>query len=193
MPMNPAFDLSGTMNRMTIYNQKNLLLVLFDQPSKKGNHHCSGESLREDHKGQATSVGNRRDHIAAKSLTGSWNNGRVSFEAITASGLMVRTQSHFVAPVDLSMFCAGLPANCRVVVFQPALDCLRVLLVGATQWFLRCKPPVLQIPTDRPDRNRNTVAFFDQLTDGIACPQDKGKLQLIGASVGNQTNNSCAA
>ena len=113
IPIHPAFDLSGTMNRMTIYNQKNLLPVLFDQSSKKSNHHVSSKSLLEDHKGQTTSVGNRRDHIAAKSLTGSWNDGRVSFEAITASGLMVRTHSHFVAPVDLSTFCAGLPANCR--------------------------------------------------------------------------------
>lgn len=138
-----------------------------------------------------TSVGDRRDHMAAKPLTGSGNDWCMSLETITASGLRVRTHSHFVAPMDLSTFCAGLPANCRVVVFQPTLDGLRVLLVGATQWFLRRKSPLLQIPADRPDRNRNTVAFFDPLTDGIARPQSKGKFQLIGTSVGNQTNNGC--
>ena len=35
MPMNPAFDLSGTMHRMTIHNQKNFLPVLLDYLPKK--------------------------------------------------------------------------------------------------------------------------------------------------------------
>ena len=50
MPIYPAFDLSGTMDRMAIHNQKDFLLVLFDQPLQKVDHHRSGESLREDHK-----------------------------------------------------------------------------------------------------------------------------------------------
>jgi hypothetical protein len=32
--------------------------------------------------------------------------------------------------------------------------------------------------------------FFDQLAYSLTCPQGKGQLQLIRASVGNQTNNS---
>ena len=49
MPMNPAFDLSGTMHRMTIHNQKYLSRVLFDQPPKKVDHHRSGESPSVPH------------------------------------------------------------------------------------------------------------------------------------------------
>ena len=104
----------------------------------------------------------------------------MSFEAITAPSLMIGTHSHFVAPVDLSTFRAGLPANRRIVVFQPLLDRLRILLVGATQRFLRCKSPPLQVAADGPDRNRNTVALFDQLADSIARPQAKGSFNWSG-------------
>ena len=107
MPMNPAFDLSGTMHRMTIHNQKNFLPVLFDQPPKKVYHHRSIESLLEDHKCQSASVRDRRNHIAAKPLTGSWDDWRLPLETITASSLMIGTHPHFVAPVDLGTFCAG--------------------------------------------------------------------------------------
>jgi hypothetical protein len=187
--MHPTFDLSGAMDRMSIYNQKYFLLVLLDQSLKKFDHDGSGKPLFENHKGQATSIGNRRYHIAAKSLTGSWNNGCVPFEAITASGLMVRTHSHFVAPVDLGTFCASLPANRRVLLLQPALHCLWVLLVGTAQWFLRRKTPVFQVATRCPDRNSNSISVFDQLAYGPTRPQGKGQLQLIWASVGNQTDN----
>ena len=191
MPMNPAFDLSGTMHRMTIHNQKDLPPVLFDQPPKKVDHHRSGESLREDHERQSAPVRDRRNHIAAKALTGPWNDRRLPLETITASGLMIGTHPHFVAPVDMGTFCAGLLTDRRIVVFQPVLDRFRILLVGATQRFLRRKPPVFQIPTHRPDRNRNAVSCFDQLAYSVAGPQGKGKFQLIGTPVGNQADDGC--
>ena len=77
MSMNPALDLFGTMHRMTIHNQEYRSRVLFDQPPKKVDHHRSGESLREDHERQSAPVRDRRNHIAAKALTGPWNDRRL--------------------------------------------------------------------------------------------------------------------
>lgn len=189
IPIYPLFDLPGTMHRMSIDNQEDFLFVLPDQPPQKVDHDRCGKSLVEDHKGQMTSIGDCRDHIAAKPLTGSGNDRCMSLATITASDLMVGTHSHFVAPVDLGTFCAGLSANHRVLLLQPALHCLRILLVGAAQRFLRCKAPVFQIATGRPDRNSNGISLFDQLAYSLTCPQGKGQLQLIRTSVGNQTDN----
>ena len=192
VPMDPAFDPFGTMHRMTIHNQKDFPPVLFDQPPKKVDHHRCGESRLENHKGQSAPVGDRRDHIAAKPLTGSWNNRRLPLETITASGLMIGTHPHFVAPVDVGAFAVGLLTDCRIVVFQPVLDGFGVLLVSATKWFLRRKAPAFQIPTHRPNRNRKAVSFFHQLAYCVARPQGEGKFQLIGTSVGNQADKcSC--
>ena len=191
MPMNPAFDLSGTMHRMTIHNQKDFLPVLFYQSPKKVDHHRPVESLLEDHKCQSTPVRNRRNHIAAEPLAGSWNDRRLPLETITAPSLMIGTHPHFVAPVDLGTFCAGLLTDHRIVVFQPALDRFGVLLVGATKRFLWRKAPVFQIATHRPDRNRKIASFFDQLAYRVSGPQGKGKFQLIGTPVGDQADDGC--
>jgi len=189
MGLKPTFDLSRTMHRMTIDDQKHLLGVLLNQPTQKMDHHRCRESLGKYHKGQSTPVGNGGDHVAAKALTGTWHHRCVSFETITASGLVIRSHSHFIAPVYLCPFLTSLASNGRVVFFQPAFDRFWILFVGTTKRFLGCEAPSFQIAAHRPDRNRDAKPFLDQLSNGISGPQGKRQSQLVGTALADQTHH----
>lgn len=189
MGLKPTFDLSRTMHRMTIDDQKHLLGVLLNQPTQKMDHHRCRESLGKYHKCQSTPVGNGRDHVAAKTLTGAWNHRCVSFETITASGLVIQSHSHFIAPVYLCTLLTSLTSNGRVVFFQPASDRFWILFVGTTKRFLGREAPSFQIAANRPDRNRNAKPFLDQLSNGISGPQGKRQSQLVGTALADQTHN----
>lgn len=189
MPPRPAFDLAAAVDRMAVDNQKDFLLALPDEPPQKVDHDSGGESLLEHHEGQVPPVGYGRDQVAAEPLTRGRHDRGMPLDPIAASGLVIGTHAHLVAPVDLRLFPAGLAAYRRVVFFQPLADRLRVLFVGAAKRLLRGKAPVLQVAADRPDRNQDAVTIFDQPANRIAGPQGKGQFQLVGAAVGNQTNH----
>jgi len=160
----PMLGASGPMHRMAIHNQKHLPRILLDQPAKKLDHYLRRESLFEYHKGQSAPVGNRRYHVAAKPLASTWNHGRLPFAAVTASGLVIGSHPHFVAPVDFGTFGAGLPSDGWIVLFKPAFHSLRILFVGAAKWFLRGKAPSFQIPPNSPDRKRDAKPSGNQLS-----------------------------
>ena len=185
----PTFDLFGTMNRMTVHNQKYLPQTLFDQPTKKLDHHRSSEWFLEYHKSQSPPVGNCRYHIAAKTLACTGNDRCLPFETITASSLVIGSHPHFVSPVYLGTFCQGFSMDSWIVFLKPEFHRFRILFVRTAKRFLRCEAPSLQIATGSPHRNTDPKSFFDQLSHCISGPQGKWKFQLVGTTVADQPYN----
>jgi hypothetical protein len=176
------------MHRMTIDNQKHLPRVLLDQPTEKTDHHRSSESFCEYHKRQSTPIRNGRDHVAAKTLACARNHRRLPSETITASGLVIRSHSHFVAPVYLGTFLSSLASDGRVIFFQPESHLFWVLFVGTTKRLLGREAPSFQIASDSPDRHRDTKTLLDQLSHRISGPESEWQPQLVGATLADQTH-----
>jgi len=189
MDLEPTLDSSRTMHGMTINDQKHFLSVVPNQASQKPDHDRCCKPFGKNHKRQSPSVRNGRDHVAAKTLARARNHRRLSFGTVTSSGLVIRSHSHFIAPVYLGTLLTRLASDGGVVVFQPVLDRFWVLLVGSTQGLLGREAPSLQITSNRPDRHRNTVSSLYQLPNSLSGPQDKRHFQLIGTTVGNQADD----
>lgn len=60
-----------------------------------------GEALPEDHEGERTLVGYRRNQVAAEALPGSRNHQRLLLGTVGASGGMIRTETPRVTPEEL--------------------------------------------------------------------------------------------
>src|SRR5258705_9330530 len=72
MLIQPALYRSRFMDRVTVGNQKYFSLGLSrqsQQTAKKIQKHPRRETLTKNHEGQPPSIGDGRDHVAAKALT----------------------------------------------------------------------------------------------------------------------------
>src|SRR5260370_18728679 len=99
MLIQPALYRSSLMDGVTVGNQKYFSLGLSRQPqqtTKKIQKHSCRETLPENHEGQPPSLGDGRDHVAAKALARSKDHWRLPAPSVGSSRLMVGTQPHLV-------------------------------------------------------------------------------------------------
>src|SRR5882762_11787709 len=95
----PTSHRSRLVHRVTIHNEKYLLPGLprqAQQPAKKIQEHPRRETLPENHEGQPPPIGDGRDHVAAKALTGTKYHWRLPAPSVGSARLMVRTEPHLV-------------------------------------------------------------------------------------------------
>jgi len=77
---------------VTIHNQKHLLPGLprqAQQTAKKIQKHPRRKTLSENHEGQPSSIGDGRDHVAAKPLTRTKDHWRLPAPSVGSPNLMV--------------------------------------------------------------------------------------------------------
>ncbi len=63
-----------------------------------------------------------------------------------------------------------------------------VAFVGPPQRFPRRQAPVGQVTVRRADRDPHAKALRDQITRSLACLEGKGRLELVGAAVGDPSH-----
>ena len=186
---NPFANPPGSMCRVTVDNQEHFPVVLLHQPTHKINEYPAVKLALVHHKCQMASVGDRRDHIASKSLPRPRYNRRLSTFGIRSSKSMVRTHPGFVSPEYRRPLCFGTIFYPRVPLFHPAFDFLRIPFVCSSNWFLRRKSPPRKITSGRPYRKGYTKSTLDEQCDCLPCPKHKRQFYLIRTTVGNRTYN----
>lgn len=186
---NPCANPPGSMCRVTVDNQEHFTVVLFHQPTHKTNEYPAVKLGLIHHKRQMASVGDRRDHIASKSLPCPRHNRRLSPFRISSSKSMVRTHPSFVSPEYRRSLGFGTMFYSRVPLFHPAFDFLRVPLVCSSNWFLRRKSPPRKITPGRPYRKGYSKSTLDEQRDCFPRPKHKRQLYLIRTTVCNRTYN----
>src|ERR1039458_2298199 len=95
----PSTDRPRLVYRVTIHNQKHFPPGLPRQPqqtAKKIQKHPCRETLTKNHEGQPPPIGDGRDHVAAKALTGAHHHRRLPATSPGSSRWMVRTKAHLV-------------------------------------------------------------------------------------------------
>ena len=116
----PMFHGRRPMHRVAIDNQDRLASDLPHQATEERQEDRGREPLLEHHEQQLPAVGDRRDHVAAKSLARAWYRRRLAASAVTGADLMIAAHSHLIAPVNRSLFGLRLTADGRILVGQPA-------------------------------------------------------------------------
>src|SRR6266853_796958 len=95
----PSIHQPGLVYRVTIHNQKHFppgLPRQSQETTKKIQKHPRRETLTKTHEGQPPPIGDGRDHVAAKALTGAHHHRRLPATSVGSSRLMVRTETHLV-------------------------------------------------------------------------------------------------
>ena len=67
------------VDRMAVYDEKDLPFHLLQQPLEKSEHHVCIEPFSKYHESQRATVANAADHVAAESLAGAQHNRRLTF------------------------------------------------------------------------------------------------------------------
>src|SRR5947207_2823124 len=118
------------MNGMAIENQEDLSFYEPDQPLQESQEDLHGERLLEYHESHSPAIRDRGNHVASKPLAGSGNHGRLSATAIRPADLMVRSESHLVAPVNFGACALRLALDGRIGRLKPLAHLGRILLEG---------------------------------------------------------------
>ena len=86
-------------------------------------------------------IGDRGDQIDALPFGRKADRRRLAARRIRAAMLAVIAQPGLIPPMDLGTFLLGPFGNRRILFIEPALNGLRVLLIGALQRLLRRANP----------------------------------------------------
>lgn len=185
----PACHGLGDMHGVPIHDHEDLPVSLAHEPVQEADEHPRGEAAPEDHKRQLAPVGDRRKHVATEPLAGARDHRRATAAPIGAARLMVRAHPRLVAPVDLGPFSTSQRPDGGVLSPQPAPHRGRVLLVGPALGLLRREAPAGQVAAHRPDREAHAALPSDEVSHGLARPEDKGQLELVGTAIRNQADH----
>jgi hypothetical protein len=153
----------ATCEPVAIHNQKHLLPGLprqAQETTKKIQKHPRRETLTENHEGQPPPVGDGRNHVATKALTGTKYHWRLSASSVGSSRLMVRTKPHLVQPMNLYLKLSRLGSNRWIFFLQPFPHRGRILLIRSPHRLLRGQTPSPQIAPHRPHRDPH-IEFSD--------------------------------
>lgn len=184
----PTYHRLRKMNGVTVDNQKDLAWVLPDETFHEVEKQRCRKLPLENPESQCPPVGNRREHIATEPFACAGDNRCMSSPAVRGARLVIRTHPSLVAPENRCFLPTSQGADGGVFPFQPAAHRSRILFVGVPQRFLRGKAPAGQIAAYSPDRQPNAKTPLNQILDSFARPEHKGKLELVGAVIGNQTH-----
>ena len=114
MLLDPTFDFDGEVHGMTVQNQKHFPIGVPHQSPQKLEHDCGSEPLFEYHECRLAPVGDRGDHVAAEAFARAGDHRRLATQSVARASLMIASQAHFVAPVDLCVFALRTAANGRL-------------------------------------------------------------------------------
>src|SRR6266481_524689 len=188
MLIQPAPHRSGLVDGVTVGNQKYFSLRLSRQPqqtTKKIQKHPRRETLTENHESQPPPIGDGRDHVAAKALTGAKYHRRLSASSVGSSRLMVRTQPHLIQPMNLRLKLSRQFSNRWIFFLQPFPHRGRILFIRSAHRLLRGQTPGAQIASHRPHRNLQIKFSRQQLLHRFSGPQRKGQAQLVRTTADN--------
>src|SRR5271167_1767065 len=193
MLLQPTSDRSRLVYGVTIGNQVHLLFCLLagaDQATKEFQKYWRGEALAKNHKSQATAIGDGRDHVAAKPLTGTEHDRGLTTPSIGSPSLMIRTQPHLVQPMNLRPILSCPGSNRGIFFLQPSPHRHRILFIRSSHRLLRGQSPSPQVPPHRPHRNLQTEAPRQQLLHRLSSPQGEGQAQLVGTPTDDQPHRA---
>lgn len=91
----PVVDSSPAMHGMPVVDENHFPRRLPQRPSQEFDHHLSGECSGEHHKPQMPLVGNGRDHVTAKPLARTRDDGRLAAAPVAATASPSRPASEF--------------------------------------------------------------------------------------------------
>src|SRR5271155_4861663 len=181
----PALHGARLVHRVAIHDEKYLPPTLprqAQQPAEKIQKYPRGEPLTKNHEGQPSAIGNRRNHVAAKTLSRAEHHRGLPAASVAASRLMVRTQAHLIQPMNLRPKLPRGGANRGILFRQPFAHRHGILFVRAAHRLLRGQSPGAQITSYRPHRNLQRELAQQQLLHRFPGPQRKGQQQLLRAS-----------
>ena len=180
------------VNRMLIQDQIYPPTYLPNQTPEKIQEDFSAEPPLENHEINLTAVGNRRNHATTKALSRPKNHRGFAPTTIRPPTGMIRSHPHLVSPINLGFFPFGRLPNLRIVYLQPSPNLFLVLLKRTADRFLWREAPLGQIPPHRPNGKPNPKPLGHQGANSLPRPQEKGKLQLIRATILDRPHNlSC--
>jgi len=181
----------GSMYRMPIQYQKYFSFVLLYKSFQEIHEYLYSEGLDEYHETQMTTVRYSRNHIASETIARTWNHGGTSTYPIGTACYMIGSESHFIAPVYDCTFSLCTPLDFRINLIKPPLYSYRILLKGSSDGLLRGKSPGSEVIAYGRDCYFYSISIPDQVLHCFPCPQNKRKLQLIGAFVYHKTGYCC--
>ena len=170
---------SRLVNRVAIHNQKHLLPGLprqAQETTKKIQKHPRRETLTENLEGQRPPVGDGRNHVATKSLTGTKYHWRLSASSVGSSRLMVRTKPHLVQPMDLCLKLSRLGSN-RWIFFLNHFRTAAGFCSYAAHRLMRGQTPSPTNSAPTAHTETCTFEFSDATLHRFRVHNAKGKLQ----------------
>jgi len=185
----PSLDVPRPVHGMTINDQEDRTLRVAQQTLEESPIDPHGKGFPEDHERNATTIRDRGDHVAAKPLTRARDHRRLPTPAIGSPRLMVRAQTHLIAPVNRGTDPPGLASDGRILPLQPQPDLLGISFKRPPQGLLRGQIPPLQIPTHGPDRDPQTKSLPKELLNRFARPKSEGQPKLVRASAHDHPND----
>jgi hypothetical protein len=190
--LQPALNCATFVNRMAVDNKENAFSSILDETIHEINEYYGCKLSSKQSELQSPPVRNARNHIAAEPFTSTGNGWRLSFWGPRRASLMVRSHPGLVAPYNFPAFCPCGPLDCWILMRKPAPYFFIAPLICFALRFLRCKSPCMQITPDGPYGKMETILPFNQHLNRLTCPQDKRKLHLLRASIGNNPDNCCS-
>ena len=186
LPLKPTGRLACLVCRVLIHDQDYLPANLSPESLQKPDEYPCIEPLLEYHEIKPSPVSDGRNHVAAEAPSCAGDHGRLTPPAPGAAGLVVGSQTHLVAPVDLGPISLCPRLNCRVFLPKPLPYHLRVSLVCAAHRLLRRESPMAQVASHRPHRHLYPKPAPQELPYRFPRPQRERKLQLIRAAIADQ-------
>ena len=185
----PARRFARLVHRVLVYNQNHLSADLAPQTLQKPEEHPRGEPLLEYHEIKPSPVGDGRDHITAKAPACARNHRRLTPPTPGAPGLVVGSQTHLVAPVNLCSIALGPRANRRIFLLEPLPYQLGVSLVRSSQGLLWRESPTVQVASHRPHRHLDTKPASQEFPHRFPRPEHKRQLQLVRTAIADQPHS----
>src|SRR5205807_10592268 len=116
-------------------------------------------------------VADGRDHVAPEALAGGIDHRGPATRRVAATDLVVRPQTHLIAPQNQSVFLLRPLLDRGVLILEPRRNRDRVTLVRPTHWLLRRHVPTPQVPARRRERDGPARTLADQRDHRRPAPQ----------------------
>ncbi len=191
--LQPCLHHSGVMHLQVVQHQEHLaafvLLGLLHQPFHEVDQDGRGHGTLEDLEAHLAPVGDAGDDGQALAPLVDLDLGCLAHRGVAASAHIIRAQTGFIGPVNFRTFGLGSLLNARVVLGEPALHRRGLLLIGPLDGLLRCEAPAAQVQAHALNSQAHAAALLDQQQHGLAGPQGKVHLELIGRVVNDQAAN----
>jgi hypothetical protein len=174
------------VHRVAIHDEEDRGSAVPQQAPEKPEEQRHAEPLLEHHERELAPVRDDGEHVAAEPLPRARDHRGLAAPAIRGARLVIGAEPHLVAPVDRGARRFGGRLDGRVLFHQPAPDRRRVLFEPPAERLLRCEPPALQVPADRPDRDGQAEPLRQELLHRLPGPEREGEPELVRAALGDE-------